>query len=99
MTSNVLLSGPYYFLFRKFAAKHKNCETCQSLGVRRGKGVVYCGKELPVAAQDHLIGLGSQNQHLLDAISGKSSVTCRPQLHFVVFETKSTVRPPYMAPE
>ena len=92
-------AAPIISYFRKFAAKHENCETFPSLGVRWWKGVVYCGKELPVAAQDRSIGMGSQNQHLLDVISGKSSVTCRPQLHFVVFETKSTVRAPYMAPE
>ena len=65
---------PIISYFRKFAAKHKNCETCESLGVRWWKGVVYCGKELPVAAQDRSMGLACQNRLLLAVISGKPSV-------------------------
>ena len=76
MASNVLLSGPLLFpISESFAATHKNCETCESLGVRWWKGVVYCGKEFPVAAQDRSMGLACQNRLLLDVISCKSSVT------------------------
>ena len=90
---------PIISYFRKFAAKHKNCETCESLGVRWWKGVVHCGKEWPGAAQDRSTGLGSLNQLLLDAISGKSPVICCSHLDFVVFETENTVEAPYVPPE
>ena len=93
MASNVLLSGPLLFPISESSQRNTRIVRLASLWVCGG------GKELLVAAQDRSIGLDYQNRHLLDAISGKSSVTCRPQLHFVVFETKSTVRPPYMAPE
>ena len=91
--------APIILYFRKFVAEHKNCETCESLGVRWWKGVVHCGKEWPGAAQDRSTGLGSLNQLLLDAISGKSPVICRSHLHFVVFETKNAVEAPYVPPE
>ena len=92
-------AAPIISYFKKFAAKHVNCETFQSLDVRWWKGVVYCGKELSVAAQDRSIGMDCQNRLLLNTMSGKSSVTCSSHLHFIVFETKSTVRAPYTPPE
>ena len=100
MTSKrIAQRAPIISYFRKVVAKHKNCETCESLGVRWWKGIVHCGKEWPGAAQDRSTGLGSLNQLLLDAISGKSPVICRSHLHFVVFETKNGVEAPYVPPE
>ena len=104
MTSNVLLSGPLLFLISESSQRNTRIARVSSLAVvenslRWWKAVAYCGKELSVAAQDHPMGLDCQNRLLLNATSGKSSITCRSHLHFVVFQTKSTVRPPYMPPE